>query len=204
MIKENKSTMLLVFVGTSGTGKTTLCDYLQKTYRIPRVVTHTTRPKRANEIEGRDYYFESNKSWSTNDYIEQATYSGYLYGSSQQGILRARSKSANGLVSLIVDSQGAKAYANKFPAQQLQFVFVKAPLSLLKKRLVDRGDDPKMIEKRLNSLNFKKDSQLPEFLKDRVTILVNSKLSVAEQQLDEIISTLFINQEKSDSNELSH
>lgn len=42
MMKNNK---VFVITGATGVGKTTIARYLQDTYRMPRVLTHTTRPR---------------------------------------------------------------------------------------------------------------------------------------------------------------
>ena len=49
---------LILFCGPSGSGKTTVVHSLLKDYpQFIFSVSATTRPKRANEKEGIDYYF---------------------------------------------------------------------------------------------------------------------------------------------------
>ena len=43
--------------GPSGSGKTTICRRLAEHSRVTLAISATTRPRRANEIDGRDYYF---------------------------------------------------------------------------------------------------------------------------------------------------
>ena len=43
---------IIVITGASGTGKTTISKYLQDTYHIPSVITHTTRLPRVGEKDG--------------------------------------------------------------------------------------------------------------------------------------------------------
>ena len=55
-----KDFLLLILSSPSGAGKTTLTRMLQE--RFPELrfsVSHTTRPPRANEVDGRDYHFVS-------------------------------------------------------------------------------------------------------------------------------------------------
>ena len=80
---------LIVITGATGTGKTTVSRYLTQTYNIQRVMTHTTRPKRFNEVEGIDYAFETPASFGKNYYIEDVTYAGYQYGSSYESLYAA-------------------------------------------------------------------------------------------------------------------
>lgn len=48
---------IIAIVGASGSGKTYLSRLLQNELNVFAVVSHTTRPKRENETEGKDYYF---------------------------------------------------------------------------------------------------------------------------------------------------
>ena len=51
---------LILFCGPSGSGKTTIVKYLLE--RLPELsfsVSATTRSRRPNEIDGKDYYFIS-------------------------------------------------------------------------------------------------------------------------------------------------
>lgn len=51
---------LLVIIGRGGVGKDTLCNELEQ-YGIHKLVSYTTRPKRSNEIDGKEYYFISDE-----------------------------------------------------------------------------------------------------------------------------------------------
>jgi guanylate kinase len=60
MKKMRKEGILFVVSGASGTGKSTLCRALLKTFPSLRFsVSHTTRPRRPGDRQGRDYYFVS-------------------------------------------------------------------------------------------------------------------------------------------------
>lgn len=71
---------IVCIIGKSGAGKdTVLNSIIDKEYdRIRPVVTYTTRPKRANECNGREYNFVSqddfNKMKAENKVIESRTY----------------------------------------------------------------------------------------------------------------------------------
>ncbi len=64
---------VFVITGAAGSGKTTVRDYLHDKYKMARVITHTTRPPRANERDGVDYYFEDDKSFLTITSWNQST-----------------------------------------------------------------------------------------------------------------------------------
>lgn len=56
---------LHLIIGKSLSGKSTLCDQLEKR-DIPQIITTTTRPKREHEVNGRDYHF-TNLGQALND-----------------------------------------------------------------------------------------------------------------------------------------
>lgn len=49
--------MLIVLVGPTMSGKTTLMNELVKDERVEKLITHTTRPMRVEEVDGVDYFF---------------------------------------------------------------------------------------------------------------------------------------------------
>ena len=49
--------IIIAIVGASGSGKTYLSKFLQNELNIPTIVSTTTRPRRAEETEGVDYFF---------------------------------------------------------------------------------------------------------------------------------------------------
>lgn len=60
---------VIVITGATGTGKTTVSQYLRDRYQVPRIITHTTRPKRPGERDRVDYYFETKESFSHNHFF---------------------------------------------------------------------------------------------------------------------------------------
>lgn len=56
---------IILIAGPSGAGKTTISDYLNEKYGIPRVLTHTTRPMRPGEKQNVSYHFETDESFKT-------------------------------------------------------------------------------------------------------------------------------------------
>ena len=80
---------MIVIVGESASGKTTLVnDLIKKHPEFHKIVTYTTRPKRDNEVEGIDYYFVSEekfKSLVEQDYfVEHAKYRDRSYGTAKK------------------------------------------------------------------------------------------------------------------------
>ena len=76
-----------VISAPSGAGKTSLVKALiNQTADCKAAISHTTRPKRSEEIDGRDYYFVSDHEFSELDakggFLESAKVFDYSYGTS--------------------------------------------------------------------------------------------------------------------------
>ncbi len=179
---------LIVITGATGTGKTTVSRYLREHYHIERVMTHTTRPKRPGEVDGVDYFFETPASFAAKHYIEHVTYAGYQYGSSYES-LNAAWRHAN-FVSIVLDTAGAITYADQLGAKiAVLYLTIEDP-SILRARLLHRGDDPAMVEARLASPEYKRDLQLPTALRPYAHVIVNDDWTAAAKQIDAFLKSL--------------
>lgn len=179
---------LLVITGATGSGKTTVSHWLTEMYQIPQVVTHTTRPKRHNEVDGVDYYFETESSLAQKHLIESVTYSGYHYGSSHEALELAWTKSP--LISLVVDTKGAQTYLETFGKQVTVLFLTVSEATALISRLEKRNDSPEAIQKRLASAEFKRDLMVSGPLHDQAQIIVNDDWQETQKTLTTIIEQL--------------
>jgi guanylate kinase len=137
---KKKEGILFVVSGASGTGKSTLCRAMLKTFPGLRFsVSHTTRPRRPRDREGRDYYFVSpakfQKMIDGGDFVEWAEIYGNRYGTSKRMLDKARLEGRDLIVD--IDVQGVRQLRNqKIPGV---FVFILPPsLKELKRRLKTR------------------------------------------------------------------
>lgn len=179
---------LIVVTGPTGSGKTTVTEYLRKKYNIVQVITHTTRPPRSNEQNGEDYYFETNESFQNNHYLEQVEYSGFHYGSSYEGLRRAWAKSP--VASIVLDTAGAITYANKL-GDEVAIVFLHVTnVEVLKQRLLKRGDNVDAVEQRLKSPEYKRDLHLPEQLKSDAIEIANDDWQLARSKIDNLVKQI--------------
>lgn len=174
---------VIVIAGPTGSGKTTIADYLYQKYGVIKVITHTTRPKRRNEQSGIDYYFETDETFDDNHYLEQVQYSYYRYGSSYEGLRRAWSK--NPIASIVLDTAGAVTYLKELGAQ-VEILFLRVnEEKTLKDRLLKRGDSLEAIQKRIDSPEYRRDMQLPEELQGRATVINNDDWEHTKQKIDQ-------------------
>ena len=179
---------IIIIAGPSGVGKTTITDYLLQKYNIPRVITHTTRPKRKNEKEGQSYYFETDETFKKYHFFEHVKYGNYQYGSSREALERAWQK--NDLVTLIVETDGVKTYLEKLGEKAYFIYLTVSDEKFLRQRLIARGDDPQEIDKRLNSREFKRDLKLDPYLSAQAHYIENDKLELTKNKVDKIVRLL--------------
>ena len=94
MTPQNFHTKLLVLTAPSGAGKTTIVHHLLKTFPfLGFSVSATTRKKRGHEIDGKDYYFHSEKAFrekiNAGQFAEfEEVYPGQYYGTLRSEIER--------------------------------------------------------------------------------------------------------------------
>ena len=80
-----------LFIGPSGSGKTSLAEKAFKPEQ--KIISFTTRPPRADEQQGRDYYFISKKEFkqmvNQDKFAEFDVYDDNFYGIAKETIRRA-------------------------------------------------------------------------------------------------------------------
>ena len=143
-LKDTK--YLLIVSGPSGVGKDTVMNMLLD--RFNKIVTHTTRPKRAGEVDGKSYFFTTVdkfvKGIKNNEFVEYIEgFSGKYYGTKKQTIKNALNGEKPGL--LIVDVDGAKTIRDNLKDDSqinVVSIFFKPPsLDVLEKRLRGHGTE---------------------------------------------------------------
>ena len=135
---------LFVVAAPSGAGKSSLVKaLLELDAHLAVSVSHTTRPPRGQEVEGREYHFVSETAFRDmvmhNAFFEWAEVHGNLYGTSRPAI-EARLESGEDVV-LEIDWQGALQIKRLFPNAVLIFILPPGWDELLQ-RLHRRGEDP--------------------------------------------------------------
>jgi len=112
--------LLIVLSGPSGAGKDAVLSRMKELgYPLEYITTVTTRPKRAKETDGVDYYFISAEKFqemiSGNELLEWAKVYGNWYGVSRQPVEQALDQRQDVIVK--VDIQGAATIKKTFPRQ---------------------------------------------------------------------------------------
>jgi guanylate kinase len=140
MIREG---ILFVVSGSSGVGKGTINSALLAQVKdIRPSVSVTTRPMRAGEIEGQDYFFVSPEEFAASidndEFLEYAHVYSHFYGTPKKFVIETLQKGYD--VLLEIDIQGALKVKEKIPEAVL--IFIQPPsMEILTQRIHDRGQD---------------------------------------------------------------
>jgi guanylate kinase len=138
---------LYVIAAPSGTGKTSLVKALMaETPSLAFSVSHTTRPRRVNEVDGRDYHFTDKDTFrrmiAAGEFLEHAEVFDNLYGTGRAGVEDALARGQDLL--LEIDWQGAGQLRAHLP--EALDVFVLPPSrAALEDRLRGRGTDTEAV-----------------------------------------------------------
>jgi guanylate kinase len=114
-------------------------------------VSHTTRPRRPTETDGREYHFiglpEFKKLIRGRAFVEWAMVHGAYYGTSRKELDKGKA----GDLILDIDVQGARQVRAKVPAAIFTFILPPS-FETLRARLLGRGQDaPEAVARRLET-----------------------------------------------------
>jgi len=132
---------IFVISGPSGSGKTTLLESLLKAKQLKdklvKPVSFTTRPRRPDEKDGRDYFFITGREFrqkkQEKKFLEWTRYLGYYYATSRD-FLQRYLKQARHII-LCLDLKGA-FQIRKFYPKKTVLIFVMPPsLGALRQRI---------------------------------------------------------------------
>ena len=178
--------MLIVLSAPSGCGKTTLVRRVMADLGgLVFSVSHTTRPPRPGEKDGRDYHFLDRQNFlalrdrEPSGFLEWAEVHGNLYGTARDQVERLRSKGLD--VLLDIDVQGARQVRqNSDPVT----VFIAPPsLDELERRLRGRGtEDEDTVRRRLAGARREMVA-----MEEYDYLLVNDRLEEAVESLRSLI-----------------
>ena len=134
---------VVIFSGPSGVGKDTVLDaWIQADPRVERVITYTTRARRANETNGVDYHFVSEERFReleiAGSFLEAKFVHGHYYASPLAVLseLLAQGK----IAVLKIDVQGALDAMAMLP--EARTIFVLPPsFDELERRIRERSTE---------------------------------------------------------------
>ena len=144
MLSKINRGLVLIVSSPSGAGKTTICKKLiQDIENLSLSVSVTTRLKRQNEIDGKDYFFKSDEEFDKmvkeEKFLEHARVFGYSYGTLKSEI---NSKITNGINVIVdIDWQGTRQIEEHIPNDIVKIFILPPSIKELKKRLGARATE---------------------------------------------------------------
>jgi guanylate kinase len=179
--------LLLVLSSPSGAGKTTLSRRVIAADRqITLSVSVTTRPRRASETEGQDYYFITQAHFDemrkTGELLEWAEVFGYCYGTPKHAVEEALAAGRD--VMFDIDWQGTQQLAQAME-DDLVRVFVLPPSAeALRERLISRAQDKLSVVAKRMAEASKEISHWAEY----DYVIVNDTLEATEAEIIAILT----------------
>lgn len=189
-----KSAPLLLISGVVGGGKNTVINEILKEHdRYSEIVSHTTRPPRANqgvmEQEGVDYHFidaeAATRMIENQEFIEVKCVHGNLYGTSAAEL--KRTMELNKIAITDVDIHGVIEYLDIKPDTHAIFLLppsVETWMKRLERRYGDLSQHEAEIIKRLKTAQ----NEITHTAKDKRFILViNDDLGTTVERITQIV-----------------
>lgn len=178
---------LIIFSAPSGAGKTTIVQYLLSIFpEISFSISCTTRPKRENEVDGKDYYFLTEEQFQekikNNEFIEyEEVYKGRYYGTLNSEIERLWNQGKH--VIFDIDVRGGLNLKKQFKDRALAIFIAPPSLKDLEERLKNRNTEN--LESLLTRIQ-KADEEL-SFAKDFDAVIINDNLEKAQNKAKTLV-----------------
>lgn len=179
---------LIVFSGPSGSGKTSIVRALLEKYSdfLGFSVSATTRAKRENEVDGKDYYFITKEKFlekiKNNEFIEwEEVYGGLYYGTLKSEINRLHQLKKHVLFD--IDVEGGLNIKKLYSDKTLTIFVMPPSIEDLKNRLqLRKTESEESFEKRIS-----KAQQEIEKSKLFDEVIVNDDLETAIKKAESVL-----------------
>lgn len=183
---------IIIITAPSGAGKTSITRHLLQTFpQLAFSVSAATRQARANEQNGKDYYFiseeEFQKKIQHNEFVEwEMVYEARYYGTLKSELDRIWQQ--NKIPVLDIDVKGAIHVQGQYPDSTLS-IFIEPPsIDELKRRLVSRGtESDSSLSARINKAGYE-----ISFSHSFHKVIVNDDLEKAKKEAEAIVSAFLM------------
>jgi guanylate kinase len=187
--------LMLVLSSPSGAGKSTLSRKLLETDPMIRMsVSVTTRAKRPNEVEGKDYYFVSPERFETmvrdDAFLEYATVFKHRYGTPKEAVEKILAEGRDVLFD--IDWQGAQQLSQKAKGDLVRVFILPPSREELERRLSTRAQDSAEV---VAARMAEADNEISRY-SEYDYVIINDDVDKAERQLNAIVAAERLNRQR--------
>ena len=192
MVDLGRRGIIFILSAPSGAGKTTIRrEALRTIAGLQASITLTTRPKRADELEGIDHYFVSEEEFrrtlDANELAEWARVFSHSYGTPRRPLEEAISSGRDVLAE--IDVEGARQLRGHYERDAVTIFILPPSFRELENRLRGRGtEDGDAIERRLTRAR-EEASAVSEY----DYLIINSDLALSLSALGSIVEAERLN-----------
>lgn len=133
--------MIITITGPSGSGKSSVVNFMKKKYGVDEIISTTTRAPRKREKDGIDYRFISSEDFDPKAFFEHTTFDGFQYGKLKSDIKAAEKDDFENVHFVIVDRKGAIFY--KAHAKNVFTIYIEADPDFAQAHLARRDGKKK-------------------------------------------------------------
>lgn len=128
---------MIILVGESASGKSTIEKILADEYGYKRTVSYTTRPPRDGEVNGVDYYFisedEYTEKFHSGYFVETGAYNGWFYGTTREQY--------DENTVCVLTPHGLRQIKKNFGENNISTFYIKVPRRDRLIKILQRGDN---------------------------------------------------------------
>ena len=163
--------LVVILTGASSVGKGKIRDKLlaDEDLKLFFSISETTRPRKENEVDGKDYYFVTYKQFAESvknrELLEFTEFNGYYYGTPKEFVDFMVSKGKNVLIE--VEAQGVGPIKLNIPDSLAIFVMPESEEELIRQINERYKDDEASIERRISKA--KMETELAPLFRNVVT-----------------------------------
>lgn len=132
---------IYLFVGRSGSGKTTVAEYLENKYNFKSVSSYTTRPPRYEGEKG--HLFITKEEFDKIEMVAYTLFNNYEYGVSKELI--------NESDLYVIDIAGIKTLKDRYKDKKYISINIRCDDSFIVSNMKARGDSEEKITSRLEN-----------------------------------------------------
>lgn len=128
---------MIILVGESASGKSTIEKILADEYGYKRTVSYTTRPPREGEVNGIDYHFisedEYTEKFNSGYFVETGAYNGWFYGTTREQY--------DENTVCVLTPHGLRQIKKNFGENNISTFYIKVPRRDRLIKILQRGDN---------------------------------------------------------------